>query len=153
MATTISVAARRPTIQFPAFAGADFHDRGLKGRILLLARHEKTCSKNRNGYVENAPAPDAFFEPGATGSDGKINGIFEGEYNCPDNNRSASLYPSSGQSFLLGFSFGADKQIVLGGLLLTGLAEQKEPFSFHRRRALYHRCGLYQKSVTTISTS
>lgn len=114
-----------------AFAGADFTTEASKVES-SFSPDTKNMLQNRNGYVEKRTGTRRVFEPGATGSDGKINGIFE--YNCPDNNQTYHFIHIGTK--LYRFSFGADKQIVLGGLLLTGLADKKSR-SFSIGGALY----------------
>lgn len=103
----------------------------------------KNMLQNRNGYVEKRTGTRRVFEPGATGSDGKINGIFE--YNCPDNNQTYHFIHIGTK--LYRFSFGADKPDCTRRSASYRPRGQKEPLFFHRRRALYHRCGLYQNRL------
>ena len=114
-----------------AFAGADFTTEASKVEA-SYSPDTKNMLQNRNGYVEKRTGTRRVFEPGATGADGAVNGIFE--YNCPDNGQTYHFIHIGTK--LYRFSFGADKQIVLGGLLLTGLADKKSR-SFSIGGALY----------------
>lgn len=104
-----------------SFAGADFTTDPSKTDP-AYSPETKNMLQNKNGFVEKRTGTRRVLE-----TDGNINGIFE--YNCTDEGKTYHFI-HIGEA-LYYFTFGTEKQIILGDMLLDGLKDKKSRgFSF-----------------------